>query len=685
MWALIYDYMITLLRWRTCRPSPAWPSRGRPPRTASPGPSTSATGVTWSDGEPLTADDIAYTYNRILDGGPEGATWGSYLDVGQDGRGARRHDRRADARQAERRAAAAADPDRARAHLEGRPREGDQDLRRRADRRPAGRRLRAVPARRGHGRRLDVPLRGEPRLLAGRAAHRRGRLPRLQERGPGDPGADQGRGRLRRGHQRRSRWRRSRARTASPRTRRLAGLRRDRLQHRRRSTPRPASRSATPTRPLQDPTFRHALGYAIDRDQIIERPTRAPASPATRSSRRPTPTATGTRPTTRRSPSTSTRPASCSTRPATRSATTASGRMPDGEPIGTLRLFARTECRPRSTSMDFFSGVARRPRHRLRDLRAMESNKLTNVILDGEFDAFEWGWYVEPDPDSMLCYMTCDQRGNWSDSWYCNEEYDALYDEQNGATDDADARGERQADAGDPLRGLALPGDGLQHASARRSAATGSPASSRSRTRAASGCSSTASTTTSTSGRPPRPATATASTTALGRRRRDAPGGAVATATEDGGSALVMIGGGVLLGALGAGAAAAGRCGAGRPPPTASDRRRRRRRAGRAGGGGRRRQRRSYGRYVAGKVGRRPRQPGLRAGAELLPVPGAARRPGAHAGPRPVPHRGAARGVQRSTYGLDQPLPQQFLTYPEEHRSPATSASRCATGCRSPT
>ena len=28
-------------------------------------------GVTCSDGEPLTADDIAYTYNRILDGGPE--------------------------------------------------------------------------------------------------------------------------------------------------------------------------------------------------------------------------------------------------------------------------------------------------------------------------------------------------------------------------------------------------------------------------------------------------------------------------------------------------------------------------------------------------------------------------------------------------------------------------------------
>ena len=35
--------------------------------------------VMWSDGEPLTAADVAYTYGRVLDGGPEAATWSSYL------------------------------------------------------------------------------------------------------------------------------------------------------------------------------------------------------------------------------------------------------------------------------------------------------------------------------------------------------------------------------------------------------------------------------------------------------------------------------------------------------------------------------------------------------------------------------------------------------------------------------
>ncbi len=111
--------------------------------------------------------------------------------------------------------------------------------------------------------------------------------------------------------------------------------------------------------------------------------------------------------------------------------------MPDGEPIGTLRLFARSESKSSLTTMEFFQewladiGIES-------EVTAMESGKLTNVILDGEFDAFEWGWYVEPDPDSMLSYMTCDQLGGWNDTWWCNEEYDELYQEQNSAIEDAD-------------------------------------------------------------------------------------------------------------------------------------------------------------------------------------------------------------------------------------------------------
>ena len=109
--------------------------------------------------------------------------------------------------------------------------------------------------------------------------------------------------------------------------------------------------------------------------------------------------------------------------------------MPDGSPIGTLRLYGRPEEKRSITSMDFLKewladlGIES-------EVTAMESGRLTNVILDGDYDVFHWGWYVEADPDGILSYMTCEQRGSWSDSWWCNEEYDRLYEAQAVELDD---------------------------------------------------------------------------------------------------------------------------------------------------------------------------------------------------------------------------------------------------------
>jgi peptide/nickel transport system substrate-binding protein len=105
-----------------------------------------------------------------------------------------------------------------------------------------------------------------------------------------------------------------------------------------------------------------------------------------------------------------------------------------------LRMFARSESPTSVDVMDYFKewldelGIPS-------EITAVESGKLTGIILDGEFDVFEWGWYVEPDPDSILSYLTCDQLGNWSDSWYCNKEYDALYEQQHREVDE-EARAE---------------------------------------------------------------------------------------------------------------------------------------------------------------------------------------------------------------------------------------------------
>ncbi len=115
--------------------------------------------------------------------------------------------------------------------------------------------------------------------------------------------------------------------------------------------------------------------------------------------------------------------------------------LPDGSPLGTLRLFARSDSATSTKVMAYF-------KEWLADLgidsevTTVESSKLTDIILAGEFDAFEWGWFVDADPTSMLSYMTCDQRGSWSDSWYCDDEYDALFEAQ-GSELDPEVRAEQ--------------------------------------------------------------------------------------------------------------------------------------------------------------------------------------------------------------------------------------------------
>ena len=184
-----------------------------------------------------------------------------------------------------------------------------------------------------------------------------------------------------------------------------------------------------PNPAVLDPKFRHALGYALNLDQLISKVYQGAGIPG----------------------STIIPPAYADYHwapPADQAFTYdpekagqlldeagypkgADGRrtLPDGKPIGTLRLAARSDS---PSSLDTMNYV----KEWLGDIgidakvETYESSKLTSVILDGDFDVFQWGWFVEPDPASMLSYLTCDQRGNWSDSWYCNPAYDKLNEAQ---------------------------------------------------------------------------------------------------------------------------------------------------------------------------------------------------------------------------------------------------------------
>ena len=69
-----------------------------------------------------------------------------------------------------------------------------------------------------------------------------------------------------------------------------------------------------------------------------------------------------------------------------------------------------------------------------------------------EFDMAMWDWVGYLDPDFVLSVVGCDQYGGWSDTAYCNPEYDELY--QRAGRDGRPGRspGDRLGDAGDPVQ-----------------------------------------------------------------------------------------------------------------------------------------------------------------------------------------------------------------------------------------
>jgi peptide/nickel transport system substrate-binding protein len=119
--------------------------------------------------------------------------------------------------------------------------------------------------------------------------------------------------------------------------------------------------------------------------------------------------------------------------------------MPDGSRPLRFRLFTRQESNTSQQSVQFIRGWLR-DIGIATDVKVVEENRLTEIIGQGEFDMFEWGWVVEPDPDYQLSTFTCGSRSyksggevtaNLSDSFYCNPAYDKLYEQQKVTIDAA--------------------------------------------------------------------------------------------------------------------------------------------------------------------------------------------------------------------------------------------------------
>ena len=110
-----------------------------------------------------------------------------------------------------------------------------------------------------------------------------------------------------------------------------------------------------------------------------------------------------------------------------------------GEPL-VFRFFSRASDQNSIDIVPYVTGWFEQIGIKL-EPQTLNSNKLGNVILSGDYDLFEWGWYPNPDPNYILDIFTCAQRPpdastyRNSDSYYCNPDYDELNKQQGAVTD----------------------------------------------------------------------------------------------------------------------------------------------------------------------------------------------------------------------------------------------------------
>jgi peptide/nickel transport system substrate-binding protein len=70
------------------------------------------------------------------------------------------------------------------------------------------------------------------------------------------------------------------------------------------------------------------------------------------------------------------------------------------------------------------------------ELDSYDQDALFTVIVEGTYDTFYWGWTPFVDPDPMLSYFTEAELGNYNDANWFDPEFDAMYAAQNQEVDE---------------------------------------------------------------------------------------------------------------------------------------------------------------------------------------------------------------------------------------------------------
>jgi peptide/nickel transport system substrate-binding protein len=118
--------------------------------------------------------------------------------------------------------------------------------------------------------------------------------------------------------------------------------------------------------------------------------------------------------------------------------------MPDGSDPLVYQLYSRQNSKTSQTTIELLQGWLKAI-HIDSNAQTVSEGRLYGIAGEGTYDMYEWGWVVEPDPDYQASVFTCGQFSYqtgagkvWAglnDSFYCNKQYDQLYNQQATETD----------------------------------------------------------------------------------------------------------------------------------------------------------------------------------------------------------------------------------------------------------
>ncbi len=189
---------------------------------------------------------------------------------------------------------------------------------------------------------------------------------------------------------------------------------------------------------LDDPVVRQAIGHAIDKQTIIDRVIRGLGKPAYAISPSASPEWIPEIPEDQRFDFDLDK-AKQMLEDAGYKDTDGDGvrEMPNGGQPLKMRYAVRSESPRSAPTAEFITGW-------LKEIgiattqKTYDDGQLTEVIGRGDYDMFVWGWTPFVDPDPMLSYFTCDlvsqdpddPTNYYNDASLCDPEYDKLYKEQ---------------------------------------------------------------------------------------------------------------------------------------------------------------------------------------------------------------------------------------------------------------